>query len=42
LPDPDIRWIVKENTKKQRLQPWQDRLATLEVAMFRPEDVSDE
>lgn len=37
LPDPDIVWIVRENMKKKRLQPWQDRLSTLETALFRPE-----
>jgi len=37
LPDPDIIWIVRENMKKKRLQPWQDRLSTLETALFRPE-----
>ncbi|MFO7323871.1 MAG: hypothetical protein DIU68_019250 [Chloroflexota bacterium] len=37
LPDPDIVWIVRENMKKKRLEPWQDRLTTLETALFRPE-----
>lgn len=37
LPDPDIIWIVRENMKKKRLQSWQDRLTTLEIALFRPE-----
>lgn len=37
LPDPDIIWVVRENMKKKRLQPWQDRLNTLETALFRPE-----
>ena len=38
LPDADIIWIVRENMKKTRLQPWQDRLQTLEIALFRPEE----
>jgi hypothetical protein len=42
LPDPDVIWIVRENMKKKRLQPWQDRLQTLEIALFRPEDAADE
>ena len=37
LPDPDIIWVVRENMKKKRLQAWQDRLSTLETALFRPE-----
>lgn len=42
LPDPDIIWIVRENMKKKRLQPWQDRLSTLETALFRPEHADDD
>lgn len=38
LPDADMIWIVRENMKKKRLQPWQDRLQTLEIALFRPEE----
>jgi hypothetical protein len=37
-----VIWIVRENMKKKRLQPWQDRLQTLEIALFRPEDAADE
>lgn len=37
LPDPDIVWIVRENMKHKRLSPFQDRLDTLETALFRPE-----
>jgi hypothetical protein len=37
LPDPDVIWIVRENIKHKRLSRWQDRLDTLETALFRPE-----
>lgn len=37
LPDADVVWIMRENMKKKRLHAWQDRLTTLEIALFRPE-----
>ena len=37
LPDADVVWIIRENLKKKRLQPFSDRLETIEVAIFRPE-----
>jgi hypothetical protein len=37
LPDEDVAWIVRENIHKKRLGKWQDRLDTLETALFRPE-----
>jgi hypothetical protein len=42
LPDTDIVWIMRQNLQSERLRPWQDRLDTLEIALFRPEDPSSE
>jgi hypothetical protein len=42
LPDADVVWIVRENMKHKRLSQWQDRLDTLEIALFRPEQADDE
>jgi hypothetical protein len=42
LPDIDMIWIIRENMKKKRLSKWQDRLDTLEIALFRPEDTGDD
>ncbi len=37
LPDADMIWIIRENLKKKRLQPFSERLETIEIAIFRPE-----
>lgn len=42
LPDTDIVWIMRQNLQSERLRPWQDRLDTLEIALFRPEDPNGE
>lgn len=31
--DSDVRWVVRENLKKNRLQPWADRVAAIQAMM---------
>jgi hypothetical protein len=37
-PDPDLRWIARENMKKTRLQPWADRVAAIGAAQPATEE----
>jgi len=32
-PDPDLRWIARENLKKNRLSPWADKVKVLEAVL---------